>query len=348
MSSKNILVSIIVPIYNMSSQIDSCVASLLKQTYKFTEIILVDDGSTDSTLIKCKALEKKYNNIRVIHTINQGAGPARNRGIEDSKGKYLYFPDADDYLKPDAIEILLNIAEKGQSDIIVFGYNCTDQNGNILKTKRYKNEVFDGNYVRENYSKFYLTENGNRIQGAPWNKLFRADIVKDYKIQYPQLRRHQDEAFIARYMCYVKKVVFIENILYTYKLNLQRNEWEKYPVDYIDAVNGLYEERKKNILIWNDLDVTTHNMVYEEYIYFTIKAIELSFSPKFNFDRAKRINWMTRVLNESDFKKIKTPKDLHLYQRIVKYLIQKNQIQMAYELIHFKSSVQKYMISKNT
>ena len=83
------------------------------------------------------------------------------------------------------------------------------------------------------------------IQGAPWNKFFDLTVIKKFKIFYPSLRRHQDEGFIARYVDKASRITFSNEILYTYYVNNLQKQWDKYPVDYIEAVNGLFNERKK-------------------------------------------------------------------------------------------------------
>lgn len=104
---KKKLVSIVVPIYNMGNSLEVCVNSLLKQKYPNVEILLIDDGSQDNSLEVCNDLKNRDNRIQVYHTENRGSGPARNYGIQNANGKYIYFPDADDILNEDAISILV-------------------------------------------------------------------------------------------------------------------------------------------------------------------------------------------------------------------------------------------------
>ncbi len=343
----DILVSIIVPIYNMGDKIEKSIETIIHQDYQNTEIILIDDGSTDDTLEKCNRICQENKNVAVIHTENCGAGSARNKGIDVSKGRYLYFPDADDMLEKNAISSVVKAAAESGADLVVFGYKCIDQNGRFVKEKRYKDRIVYGKEARSDYSDYYLSEEGYRIQGAPWNKLFDGKKIRDNHISFPPLRRHQDEAFIARYMCYSEKVIFIDDVLYSYKLNMQRNEWEKYPTDYFNAVNGLFDERKKNILIWNKDDYCTHEMVYSEYIYFTIKALELSFCPKFKFNYKSRIKWMQKQLEGAEFKTITCPNSLHKYQRIVRWLIIHNIWRLAYGIMGLKVIIQGFIVSRN-
>lgn len=125
----NELVSIVIPVYNVERYLDQCVNSVIKQTYKDLEIILVDDCSTDSSSSKCDEWCAKDNRIKVIHKIrNEGLGEARNTGLEITNGKYLLFLDSDDYITENAIEILVKTAEKEDADIVGSGeYGVNDE-----------------------------------------------------------------------------------------------------------------------------------------------------------------------------------------------------------------------------
>lgn len=337
----NLKVSIVIPVYNMGQKLIKCVDSLLNQTYQNLEIILVDDGSNDNSLEICRELEQKDVRIASYHQTNQGAGPARNYGIEQATGEYIYFPDADDYLERNAIQVLVNSVVSTGCDLVVFGYKNVNQNGEEHRIKKYEAAVFEGEKVRKDYSDFITLEAKYSIQGAPWNKFFNLNLIKENKIIYPPLRRHQDEAFIARYMTYTNKICFISDILYVYYVNDLKKEWDKYPVDYIDAVTGLLEERKTNILIWNAEDIKTHDIVYREYLCNVIKTLELSFSPKYGFNRKKRMEWIKKIVKKSNIKKVSCPSCTGKYQRMIYSLIRKENYFLLYIILHMKVLVQK-------
>ena len=339
-------VSVIVPIYNMGTKIRKAVESILAQTYDNLEVILVDDGSKDESLSQCRRLERLDNRINVYHTENRGSGPARNYGIENATGEFLYFPDADDYIDPETITIAVNNAMDTNVDLVLFGYRDVDQNGKILYEKKYNYSVVNGYDIRNNYAYYKVLAPEYGLRGAPWNKLFRASIVKKNKIEYPALRRHQDEAFIARFFCYCEKVVFIEEVLYTYFTNDQKTEWKKYPVDYIDAVYGLFEDRKDNVLIWNQADDRTKDMIYQELICNSIKAFELSFSPKFRFNKSQRMKWMKEQIMRGPLRKAYMPESLGKYQRIVFPLILNERYFVLYLILHFKVMVAGIILNK--
>ena len=330
------LVSIIVPIYNMENSIANCVQSLIDQDYSNIEIILIDDGSQDNSLLQCKEIANKHTKVHVVHTENQGSGPARNIGISVAKGRYAYFPDADDFLEPNAISTLVKaISEVKNCDLVVFGYININTQGKILHTQCYTESIKNAKLLRDSYAQCMTTTSKWSIQGAPWNKFFDLQIIKDNHIEYPPLRRHQDECFIASYMCKVRNVHYISNILYTYVVNDCKKEWQKYPINYIESVIGLYNDRKTNILTWNPQDLLTRDMVNKEYICFVIKALELSFSPKMHLSYPKRKKWIDNTIRRTNILEQDLPSVLGWYQKIFIHLAKCN-MTLAYFLLKCK------------
>ncbi len=300
----DILISIVIPIYNMESYIQSTIDSILKQSYKNFQLILVDDGSTDNSGEICDECAKKDSRIDVLHTKNQGSGPARNIGIDKAKGEYIYFPDADDGLVENALQILSVTVADNRYDLVIFGYNTIYKNQVLNKIKKYDECSFFGENIRKNYFDFFDMDSSYGIQGAPWNKLFKTKIIKENNVKYPSLRRHQDDAFIGLYMCYVDEIKFINNVLYTYYANDITKEWDKYPKDYIDSVIGLYNIRKNSILKWNKDDLRTHMLVERAYITSSIKAMELSFSQKYGLNKKRRKQWIIDLLDKTNLKDV--------------------------------------------
>lgn len=113
------LISFIVPVYNVEKYLDTCITSIVDQKYKDYEIILVDDGSTDSSPKICDRYEHQHSFIKTIHKENGGLSDARNYGIKAAKGEYILFVDSDDYIAPDAVENIVNTLKSEKNDIDV-------------------------------------------------------------------------------------------------------------------------------------------------------------------------------------------------------------------------------------
>ena len=139
------LVSVVVPIYNVEKYLDRCINSIASQTYSNLEIILVDDGSPDNCPSICDEWAKKDSRIVVIHKDNQGLGMARNTGIDNATGKYIFFFDSDDYVDVSIIEKCVNSAIEYGSEVVVFGRNDVYDDGKIspysIKTQKKQDKL---------------------------------------------------------------------------------------------------------------------------------------------------------------------------------------------------------------
>ena len=173
------LISIVVPIYKVEKYINKCIESILNQTYKNLEIILVDDGSPDNCGKIADEYAKKDNRIKVIHKKNGGLSDARNAGIDIVKGKYIAFVDSDDYIEKEYIEIMYNAIRTNKVKIVQCGINKVNDDGKVLDSYGYlDNELINSKrIIEEKYTKYPISN------VVAWNKLYSTDLFKD--IRYP-------------------------------------------------------------------------------------------------------------------------------------------------------------------
>lgn len=334
------LVSIVTPVYNVESTLSRCLDSLLGQTYKNIEIIPVDDGSKDRSYDICCEYATKDKRVKPIHTINQGSGPARNAGIAAATGDWIYFPDSDDILAPDAIETCIREVSKAGCDLLVFGFDAIRTNGSLVWRKEYPSKIVDGLSARNSYENHCAMHGDLLIQGAPWNKFFKMSVIKEFNVEFPQLRRHQDEGFICRYVSHTQKICFIPQILYYYYSNDSAKVNKKYPINYIDSVLGLYKIKKETIVSWNPENTKARDIVSDELICNMIWAFELSFNSKYEMDYGKRIQWMKEIISVIDFSELSWGSiDKRFYQKNVIRLLRKIPW-VAYMMIRSKLIVQ--------
>ncbi len=210
----NIKVSIIVPIYNVENYLCKCINSLLNQTYKNIEIILVDDGATDNCPKICDDYKAKDNRIKVIHKKNGGLSDARNCGIDISTGEYIMFVDSDDYVNKDYVKKMLNYSIKNNLDLVISNYFIDDEI-NITETNFIKD-----NFIINNEDKYeYLYTIGYDVPTTvAWNKLYKKYIFND--LRYPTGKIHEDEFIIANILQRANRIGYLKDHLYYY---LQRN-----------------------------------------------------------------------------------------------------------------------------
>lgn len=229
------MISVIVPIFNVAKFLDECISSIVNQTYKNIEIILVDDGSTDNSPEICEKWKAKDSRIKVIHKENGGLSDARNCGIENSTGDYLVFIDSDDVINLKMIEILYEDLKKYNSDIAVCKYKKFFDS---IPSEKDKNITIDC-YSNKLYECMY-GKNGDYAIVA-WNKIYKKNLFDN--IRYPYKKIHEDEFIIHRLLSKSKSIVFDSRILYYYR---QRSNsiTSSFNIKRLDALEAL-EERLK-------------------------------------------------------------------------------------------------------
>ncbi len=206
-------ISVIIPAYNVELYLPKCVESVIHQTYSNLEIILINDGSTDQSGEICDSYAKKDARIRVIHQINGGLSAARNCGIAESKGEYIAFVDADDYIAPDMFWVMYDKIKQNESDMAVCSYLFVNEKGEALVSENEDNPIPDETVDKvtairklEHVKKWYFS--------VSWNKLYRRGLFDD--IQFPQGRFHEDEYVAHSIYHKCQRVSFISDRLYFY------------------------------------------------------------------------------------------------------------------------------------
>lgn len=178
------LLSVIVPVYNVERYLENCIESILNQTYKNLEIILVNDGSTDNSGAICDKLASQYDNIKVIHKENGGQATARNEGIEIAQGEAITFMDSDDiYGEKETLEIAMSyLMEDTSLDIVQFPLQYTSEDGKrIAPFITTENKTYNrANEFLEEVSKWFLTNISN-INTSVCNKVFRSHAIKSHR-----------------------------------------------------------------------------------------------------------------------------------------------------------------------
>ena len=205
---KQDLISVIVPVYNVEKYLEECINSIINQTYKNLEIILVDDGSKDNSSRICDELSKKDSRIRVIHKENGGVSDTRNVGILNSTGKYIQFADSDDFMEDNMIETLYKDIVESKAEVAMCSYYLF-KNG--IKTT-------DANYEKEIYNKEQILGEillDEKIRSYAWNKLFKKNLFDE--IQFPNGKVFEDIYIIPRVLEKSEKVVFNNTPLYYYR-----------------------------------------------------------------------------------------------------------------------------------
>lgn len=215
------LVTVVVPVYNVEKYLDRCIDSIVSQTYKNLEIILVDDGSPDNCPQMCDSWAEKDNRIRVVHKKNAGLGMARNSGMEIATGSYIFFVDSDDYLDRNTVEKSVDIATSSQAQVVMFGHSDFDDYGNITPLKMKTDKLyFEGEELfNDLLSGLFVYDRGLGVRTG--NKMFSLALFKDNNLQYKSEREiiSEDAFFVLQLFKYVKKAAILPENLYFYYQN---------------------------------------------------------------------------------------------------------------------------------
>lgn len=202
------VISVVVPVYNVEPYLKECLESIINQTYRDLEIILIDDGSTDKSGDICDEYGKKDERIIVIHQSNQGSASAKNAGLRKSSGEYLAFVDSDDFLQEDAYEFMVKQLEEYCADIIQGCFRKVYQKFYRDVNKIIEMQILDTSEFLELFTKDWTC-------GLLWDKLYKRDIFKD--IYFKEGHKIDDEFFTYKGVMNSKKILRVPHYIYNYR-----------------------------------------------------------------------------------------------------------------------------------
>lgn len=192
------MISIIVPVYNAQKYIKRCVESIVNQSYQKWELILIDDGSKDDSSLICDELKQADSRIHVVHSVNQGASAARNRGLDEAAGDYITFVDADDWVEPNHLEVLVNQIDS-DVDLCINSFIADLYYGS--RPYQYKEVKTQDNIESINAFFTILLQHSQFL----WNKLFKSNIINDNHIRFnTSISLGEDNIFILEYLNYIR------------------------------------------------------------------------------------------------------------------------------------------------
>lgn len=213
----NPLISIIIPAYNVEQYLTACLSSIEQQTYQNYEVILIDDGSIDSTGTICDTVATKDDRFKVIHQKNQGVSVARNKGIEKARGEYIAFIDSDDKITP---EYLSSFSLK--NDIEIQGHV-------IYENNIQRSVIYSKRKVQKDVAKVFCL---GPFNSAVWGKIFKTSIIKDNKIVFPvNLCFSEDTIFLLQYIKHCKTLAVFDAAEYIYIKHSGSLTDKKYPMN---------------------------------------------------------------------------------------------------------------------
>lgn len=241
---QDVLISVIVPVYKTEKYLYQCIESIVSQTYKNLEIILIDDGSPDYSWQICDEWAKKDNRIKVIHKNNGGAGQSRNVGLNIAHGDFICFVDSDDYMSPHMYKIMLEYL-RNDVDIVECDYVLVDNDQADFCDEVISNKVFN--------TKEALIENINDhwFRQLIWNKMYKREVIKN--VRFPEGKKIDDDFFTYKVIGKAKKLVHIDAKLYAYRL---QEDSVMHSLDLINRFQGIEAKiERQEYLICNYPDL---------------------------------------------------------------------------------------------
>ncbi len=293
------VISIVVPIYNVERYLPECIESIINQSYKNLEIVLVNDGSTDNCSDICDKYSLSDNRIKVITKENGGLSDARNVGIKNSTGKFIMFVDADDMLFEDSCEVLYREIKNKNADFITANYINITEDG----------KLYDYPMFNSSYSDTKLTFENKAISSilmscSVWNKIFNAKFIKDNNINFVKDAIAEDSIFSNLCFLKAKNVYYIKDVIYKYR---QRNITNKSisnncSIDYFKKISDSYKIIYESYNWYNQIEY--YKLYYSKcltyILYKLIDAVNLNYNEKIS--AINELKWFFRLSSELDVK----------------------------------------------
>lgn len=219
--------SVIIPVYNVEKYIDRCLKSIISQYYDDLEIIVIDNGSTDSSGSICDTYASEYSNISVYHIENHGVGAARNFGLSKARGEFIYFVDSDDYLVGN---LFADFADKLVSDLdlVVFCYYNSFEEDLTEKSRTEKSLPFKGNYDKDGFIKIFKELFLSDMLYTVWNKIYRREFLLENNLSFEQYELGEDVRFNLNVYRNVNRIFLSQDSYYVYVIGRKGSAMSSY------------------------------------------------------------------------------------------------------------------------
>lgn len=304
-----VIISVIIPVYNVEKYLPKCLDSLAGQTILESEYICIDDGSTDSSLEICKGYAQNDSRFKVITQENGGPAKARNIALDVASGAYICFVDSDDYLEPGALEKLLILAKGDDYDVVVYGANviCNDDIPEWIKKATSPRSITYNNF------RFETIFNEQGCRPFLWQHFIKSDLIKEKKLRLDEsLQIGEDQAFEIVYFSYANKVLFTSEKLYNYRISRPGSQMD---VWFNNPRGKMWQHIKMISYVTSELEEKVRANEEIVLINWIIETIYWDMSKLLYYDQAEYIFDIFNLLNRlnvyghydelSDFDKIR-------------------------------------------
>lgn len=205
-------ISVIVPVYNTENWLRECVDSILSQTYCNLEILLIDDGSTDSSPALCDSYAQNHPQIKVCHQPNQGLSAARNTGLDMATGNYIFFLDSDDFLEPNALETMYHTLTDNDADLVIGAYRRISATGETLAIDNFP---YSSKTTIISEKDLWQISPHSAVAIVAWSKLYPRHLWD--KVRFPVGKIHEDNAVLHHITKQCQKIIYLNQVIINYR-----------------------------------------------------------------------------------------------------------------------------------
>ncbi|MCH5296590.1 MAG: glycosyltransferase family 2 protein [Ruminococcus sp.] len=347
--------SIIIPVYGCEKYLNACVQSVLNQKGSHNyEIILVDDGSKDRSGEIADKLAEQYEQVKTVHKKNNGVSSARNRGIQEAKGKYILFIDADDTVDENYLENINRLQNTDEPSMIIFGVSFDYYRNDKLEYSDKLSCAHCGSYAVDKvfleYKSFFYD---NALSGV-WNKVFIAEKIKRHGLFFNEgMTLYEDYDFVLRYLMCVESVICLDKVLYHYRNNLNDMHINHRVFDLVNVkdnlkhllttVNSIKDTQKCQLISSQLLDVSANlylqflmqNLMIKKYSVSELQESLNKYCDEYNFRKIlasganlkEKESLLIRQIDNGEFRQInfkyKNKRLIYNIKKILKQLLRK-------------------------
>lgn len=304
--------SVVVPVYNVEKYLEKCLVSLENQTFNDFEVIIVNDGSSDSSLAIATSFHARDQRFKVISQDNLGLGGARNTAVASAQGEYVFMLDSDDYIKPNTFETLVAHMEKNDLDILVFNYQKVDELGNLISAPKQGN---NGVYSKDEAFKKILSM---RTSPQSCNKLYRTSLFRDGNIFYPEKFLHEDIAVTYRLFWFADKIGYINKSFY-YWVVRSGSITQDFNYKHINDVVTSLTDIKRHLI-----DNSVYSTYQTEYVEGCIKMFNVLFDRAIEHQRYACMDYLLFLLASQSIISERQVEDVGLYDKGLFLMHRKN------------------------
>ncbi len=293
-------VSIIVGLYNVSPYLkEKHLNCILQQTYPNWELILVDDGSTDETPRLCDLFAEKDSRIKVFHKKNGGLGSARNLGMKQATGEYLWFYDVDDEVELNLLECCVSEMEQRQVDLMIFGFWAITPSQNLTEEVHFtEREIRGQKQLRDSYlDNLLFVRYGN---GFAWNKVYRRSFIEQHHLKYENQRIQQDEVFNLKVYQAVDSIYISSKLFYHYFIYNTGNSRSRFIPNRFDIYLSIFDHFIELKNAWQINDPRFIGYLYKR-LYSSVSQCLLFnlFHPDCPWSREEKKNEIERIMSDN-------------------------------------------------